>query len=67
MGSLAELMEDIAQYKREHWYICPECGGMMKPIMVEEGGPVRKPIVRCENCKFTVKAEEAKKTLEHLG
>jgi DNA-directed RNA polymerase subunit RPC12/RpoP len=66
MGSLGELMEDITQYKRGHWYICPECGGTMKPIMVEEGRPVRTSKVRCENCKFTVTDEEAKKTLEHL-
>ena len=76
MGLLKKLKENVAASKEryneelakrmnEQYYVCPECGGTMKPVMLEIGAVVRKPKMRCENCKLTVFVEDAKRELKH--
>ena len=57
-----EKLKEKGQY---HYYVCPQCGSTMKPVMLEVGAVVRKPKARCENCKFTMFVEDAKRELKH--
>ena len=79
MGLIKKLKENIAAAKekskeniaaakeksKEQYYVCPECGGTMKPVMLEIGGAFRKPKMRCKNCKLTMFLKDAKRELKH--
>ena len=70
--NMEKMKKDMAEAKGKYhekmnkqFFICPECGGTMKPVMVQLGGTFTKQRVRCEDCKFVMALEDAKRELKH--
>ena len=68
MGFLKDATERFRMAKEEQekksWYVCPECCGTMKPVVVQLGGSFRDSRVRCQECGYTLAMKDAKATLE---
>lgn len=62
---MAEAKEKYHEKMNEQFFVCSECNGIMKPVMVQLGGTFAKQKVKCEDCKFTMSLEDAKRELKH--
>jgi len=52
------------KYQHENWFVCPDCGDMMKPIIVGLGAAVRESRVKCAGCGFVMNVADAKRQLK---
>lgn len=52
------------KYQHENWFICPDCNGMMKPIIVGLGAAVRESRTKCAGCGLVMSINDAKQQLK---
>lgn len=68
MGFLKDVQKRYRDAKekqdKKSWYICNDCGGTMKPIIVQLGGSFREARVKCDTCGQILSMKDAKDTLE---
>lgn len=70
--NMEKMKKDMAAAKgkynekmNEQFFVCPECSGTMKPVVIQLGGTFAKQRVRCEDCKLVMTLEDAKHKLKH--
>lgn len=62
--SKKNLAEARAKTAQKLYFVCPTCGGTMKPILVGVLEAAKEPKVKCEDCGLKMFQMEAERTLE---
>ena len=70
--NIEKMKKDMAEAKgkynekmNEQFFVCPECNGTMKPVVIHLGGIFVEPRVKCEDCRLMMPLEDAKRELKY--